>query len=157
MHAISVDFGNTPSVLAALADESNAQLVVNAAAERYVLDTLEWISAGHAFTSRTGKLEQSINWHPAGDGGAVIYASAEYAEYVEKGTGTFAGHEPWVISSKSDRNGQKNPAGGGYVIVNQVNHPGSRPFPYFFADLDNRQAHMQQAGLSVLASRLTGL
>ncbi|WP_427500801.1 hypothetical protein ACQE3E_15670 [Methylomonas sp. MED-D] len=153
MHAISVDFGNTPSVLAALADESNAQLVVNAAAERYVLDTLEWISAGHAFTSRTGQLEQSINWHPASDGGAMIYASAEYAGWVEDGT------EPHVIRPKDGRKGLKIPVAGGqgYVIVKQVNHPGSRPFPYFFADLDNRQAHMQQAGLSVLASRLTGL
>ncbi|NJA04164.1 HK97 gp10 family phage protein [Methylococcaceae bacterium WWC4] len=146
-----------------MADESNAQLVVNAAAERFVLDTLEWISAGHAFTSRTGQLEQSINWHPAGDGGAVIYASAEYAGWVEEGT------EPHVIRPKDGRKGLKIPtggnaspvgpqlAGGGYVIVKQVNHPGSRPFPFFFADLDNRQAHMQQAGLSVLASRLTGL
>ena len=149
MLAISLDLGKVPSVLAALADQANAQAVVNAAAEAFVKDTHEWIKSGNAFTPRTGRLEQSIGWHPNGDGSADVYANADYAPYVEYGTG------PRVISARPGRDGVKVRAPGvGYVLARESNHPGSKPHPFFFADLDTRQQHMQQRALSVLAARL---
>lgn len=160
MLSLALDLGNVPSVLAALADERNAQAVVNAAAESLVDDMHDWIEAGHAFTPRTGHLQQSINWLPAGNGVAHVYANAVYAGWVEKGT------DPHVILPKAGRKGLKIPTGGvsspvgpqmagqGYVIRRKVNHPGSKAHPYFFADLDNRSAHMQERALSVLAARM---
>jgi hypothetical protein len=150
MISISIDPGNTPSVLEALRDTRNAQLVANAAAESYVDDTHDWIDAGHAFKPRTGQLQQAINWHPGGNGSAEVYANAEYAGWVEGGT------DPHVIAPKPGRKGLKIPmaGGGGYIIRRAVNHPGSKAHPFFFADLDNRQQHMQERALSVLAAKL---
>lgn len=160
MLSISLDLGRVPSVLAALADPRNAQLVVNAAAERYVDDIHDWIDADKAFTPHTGQLQQSINWRPAGDGSAEIYANAKYAFWVEHGT------DAHVIKPKSGRKGLKIPtggvsspvgpqmAGGGYIIRRQVNHPGSKPHPFFFADQDHRAEHMLAAGLSVLETKM---
>ena len=150
MLKISFDLGDVPSVLAALADPANAQAVVNAAAESFVDDTNDWIKQGNAFTPRTGRLQQSIGWHSTGNGAAEIYANAEYAGYVEFGS------QPRVIEPKPGRKGLKAPVsgGGGYVLSQTRQHPGSKPHPFFFVDLDNRQLHMQQRSLSVLATRL---
>jgi hypothetical protein len=151
MIKIDLDTGNAPSVLAALADPGNVQAIVNAMAESYVDDTLDYIKAGSAFTAHTGQQEQSIGWLPEGDGGAVIYANAAYAGYVEYGT------DPHVIAPKDGRKGLKIPVtgGGGYIIRRSVNHPGSKPHPFFFADLDGRQRHMQERAMRVLAVRMT--
>lgn len=151
MLKISLDLGDAPSVLAALGDQRSLQAVVNAAAESYVDDTLDYIKAGRAFTPHTGQLEQSINWLPTGNNAAEIYANAAYAPFVEYGT------QPHVIQPKDGRKGLKIPVsgGGGYIVRRKVNHPGSKPHPFFFADQDSRQAHMQQRALSVLAARLT--
>lgn len=147
----------TQSVLAALMDARNAQLAANAAAESYVEDTLDWIRAGNAFTPRSGGagLEGHISWRPQ-SGGALVYANKSYAAYVEQGTGIHAGHQPWVIGPKPGRKALKIPTRGpgGYVIRRNVVHPGSRPFPFFFADQDNRREHMAVAVRSVLLQRI---
>lgn len=169
MLSISLDLGNVPSVLAALGDARNAQLVANAAAESFVDDVHDWIDAGNSFTPQYGHLQQATNWRPKGGGQAEVYIldqtfqnynqkldyrfnanPAGYAWFVEKGSG------PHEITPRAGRKGVKIPVGGGegYVIRRAVNHPGSKPHPYFFADLDNRQQHMQQRGLSVLAARM---
>lgn len=147
---IQIDAGDVPSVLAALADQRNANAVVNAAAETFVDDVLDWVKAGKGFTSRTGKLEQSIVWWPLGGNAAEVYANADYAPHVEYGT------SPHVIEPRAGRKGMKIPVsgGGGYIIRRKVNHPGSKPHPFFFADLDNRKQHMQERALSVLAARI---
>lgn len=150
---ISIDTGNSLSVLAALLDQRNAQLIVNAAAERYNDDIHDWIDAGRGFTPRTGGgLEQSINWHPNGDGSATVYANKAYAGYVEKGT------RPHVIRPRAGRQALRFPVsgGGGFGFARVIHHPGSKPHPYFFIDLEARRDRMQAAALSVLASRITG-
>lgn len=149
MLTIKLDLGNTPSVLAALSDPRNVQLVANAAAESYVDDTLDWIQSGEAFQGRTGQLEQSINWRSARGGVAEVFAQADYANYVEFGT------RPHVIEPKPGRKGLKIPVttGGGFIIRRRINHPGSKPHPFFFADRDNREQHAQERGLLVLAAR----
>lgn len=150
MLTISLDLNNIPSVLAALADPRNAQLAANAAAESFVDDVHDYIDAGKAFEPHTGQLQQSINWHPDGNGSAVIYANAAYAWFVEHGT------EPHVIEPKAGRQGLKIPVadGGGYIIRRKVNHPGSDPHPFFFADLDNRKRRMHERAISVLAAHI---
>jgi len=45
MLEVSIDLGNVPSVLQALANERVAQDAVNAMAESYLDDTLNWIKA----------------------------------------------------------------------------------------------------------------
>lgn len=147
---IRFDLGNTPSVLAALSDPGNAQRIANAAAESYNDDIHEWIRAGRGFTPRqAGGLEQSINWHPNGDGSATVHADKDYAGFVEYGT------EPHVIGPRN-RRALRFPVGGGagFAFAREVNHPGSRPYPYFFAEPAARTEHMQERALSVLASRL---
>jgi hypothetical protein len=145
MLQISLDLGNVPSVLQALADMNVAQNVANAAAESYVDDTLEWIGAGRGFTTRTGQLEQSINWSPTGNGAADVYANADYAGWVETGT------EPHVIKPKSGRKALKFAGGGGFIFRRAVNHPGSKPYPFFYVDRAHRQDNMLAAANSVLA------
>ncbi len=152
MSSVEFDMGNAPSVLAALRNPGNAQRVANAAAESYVTDMLDWIEAGHAFAGRTGQLEQSIGWRPAGNGSADVYVNSDYAGFVERGTGIHAGHQPWVIRPR-DRQALRFPVGGGsgFGFARSVTHRGSKPHPFFFADSAARSQHMQAAGLSVLA------
>jgi len=142
MSSITFDLGNAPSVLAALRDPHNAQEVANAMAERYVDDTLDFIQSGRSFTGRTGQLAQSIGRRPAGNGSADVYANAAYAGFVEHGT------QPHVI-----RPTLRFPVGGGagFGFARVINHPGSRPHPFFFADSAARGEHLQAAALSVLA------
>lgn len=143
---IRLELGNLPSVLAALSDPRLLQLAVNAAAESYTDDTLDWIAAGRSFTSRTGQLEQSIGWRGRGNGSAEIFANAEHAAYVEQGTG------PHVIEPGPGRKALKIPVGGGYILRRSINHPGNRPFPFFFADRDSRIENMTARALSVIAA-----
>lgn len=155
MSGITLDFGDIPSVLNALRNPRNNQDVANAAAESYTDDTLDWIHAGRGFTPRHGGagLEGSIGWHPNGDGSATVYANKNYARYVEEGTGEHAGHDSWVIHPRAGRNGLRTPVsgGGGYIVQGAREHKGSKPYPFFFADMEARKAHMHAAGLSVLA------
>ncbi|MDO8940901.1 MAG: hypothetical protein Q7U98_17235 [Methylicorpusculum sp.] len=150
MITLQLDLGTVPSVLAAVNDPLTVRRVVNAAAESYVDDLHDWIDAGQGFTPRTGILQQSINWRPLGNG-AEIYANAEYAGWVEEGT---AAH---VIRPK-DRKALRFPVSGGagFGFAKEINHPGSKAHPFFFADVANREERMQARALSVLARVLNG-
>ncbi len=152
MIEITLDLGRAPSVLAAMSDKGVSARMAKAAAESYVDDIHDHIDAGKAFTTRLGQLQQSINWRPRGDG-AEVFANADYAPFVEFGT------RPHLIEPKPGRGGLKIPVSGGqgYIIRRSVNHPGSRPHPFFFADRDNRMAHMQERALSVLAAKLESI
>jgi len=153
------DFAEAEAALARLLDGQTEQQAANVAAEAYVQDILDWIAAGEAFTPRNGGagLEGAISWKPAGGGSSMIYANKDYAGYVEQGTGIPAGHEPWVIEPKPGRTALKISGGpGGYSIRRKVVHPGSKPKPYFFADLATRQAHMEQAVIQLILRKFAG-
>jgi hypothetical protein len=156
MIRVEIDLGNIPSVLQALADPALLDRAAYAAAESFNDDVHDWIDSGRAFTprSRGGGLEQAINWRPDGAATAEVYAQKDYAGYVERGTGIYAGHKKWIITPKAGRKALKIPVAGGqgYIIRRAVEHPGSRPYPYFFADLDNRKQRMTERVLSVLAA-----
>jgi hypothetical protein len=153
MFDIRLDQGDAPSVFAAMRNPQVAQHVANAAAEAYVTDIHDWIAGGHAFASHHGQLEQSINWRPVTGGRAQIYANADFAPYVEAGTGIPAGHSQWVIAPLAGRKALKipEPGGGGFFFRRSVIHRGSRAFPFFFADTNNRETDMGNAARSVLA------
>lgn len=119
-------------------------------AETYVEDIHDWIGAGRAFRPRTGHLEQSISWRPLPNG-AEVYAQAGYAGYVERGT------KPHVIRPRPGREALRfTGAGGGFVIRRSVRHPGLKPSPYFFADLQARSGHLLQAARETFAEVLSG-
>lgn len=152
--SISLDLGQVPSVLAALASPEIAARAAKAAAESYTDDIHDWIDAGSAFTPRLGQLQQSINWRPLA-GGAEVFANAAYAGFVEEGTGIPAGHQQWVIRPR-ERSALRIPisGGGGYIFRRSVIHPGSQPKPFFFTDTANRQDHMVEAAQWVIARAL---
>lgn len=137
MPRVSFDVGRLPSVLLALQDPSIAQQVANVAAESFNDDIHDWIDGGHSFTSREGQLQQSINWHSNGDGSATVYANADYAEWVEKGT------RAHVIRPRN-RNALRFPVsgGGGFGFARVINHPGCQAKPFFFADQAARNQRM---------------
>jgi hypothetical protein len=101
------------------------------AAETYVEDIHDWIDAGRAFTPRTGNLQRSITWYMSPDNSARIIAQADYAKWVELGT------KPHTILPKR-RKALKIPTPEGYIFRKKVSHPGSKPYPFFFANLQNR-------------------
>jgi len=153
---ISFDMGNAPSVLAAMADPRLKDKLVKVGAETYVDEMLDWIDQGKAFEinseTNLGILQESIGWRFAGNGVAEIYANAEYAGYVEHGTGIHIGHTSWEITPKAGRKALKIPSGNGYFFSGKVIHPGSKPHPFFFADQQNRKDNMQTEMISVLAA-----
>lgn len=140
--------GETPSILEALRDAKLAALAAKAAAESYHEDILDDIRMGKSFTSRTGQLEQSIGWRPDGDG-AVVYANAEHALYIEQGT-----KGPYPIRPKNRQALRIPVAGGGYIFRKLVMHPGIKARPFFFLDFQAREAHMADAVQGVIARKL---
>lgn len=124
--------------------------VINAMAESYTDDVLDYVRAGRAFRTRTGQLEQSINWNPNSDNSATVYANAAHAPFVEFGTKSHA------INARF-RKALKIPvAGGGFMFRRFVRHPGSKPYPFFYADMDNRRARMQLRAIEVLRGEING-
>jgi hypothetical protein len=128
-----------------------AERLPKIAAEQYTTLILDWIEGGHSFVSRTGQLEQSIGWRPD-SGGAVIFANAQHAGYVEGGT------RPHVILPVEGRKALKIPVSGGqgYIIRRKVHHPGSKSMPFFFADLDNRITKVTESLLEEIANQVGG-
>jgi len=159
---LNIDFGNMPSVLAALSRPNVEQHIINAVAESYVDDMHDWIDEGRAFKNQTGHLQQSIGWHPNGNGKATVFTQAEYAQWVEEGT------RPHVIKPKDGRKALKIPngsvtspvgpqlAGGGYVLRRAVHHPGTSPMPFFYTDNAARLERGKERALSVLMRYANG-
>lgn len=146
--SLSLDLGQAPATLAALANPATANRVAAAMAEAYVEAAKDWIGAGSAFTPRTGLLESLIIWRSTAEG-AEISSNAQYAGWVEFGT------DPHVIRPKPGRKALKIPDGSnGYALRGAVHHPGSKAYPYFFADQANREAGLLDAAMGVLAEAM---
>jgi len=150
---INIQMQGQDVVIASLNNITNPSVIraaIYAMAESYTEDTLDYIQQGRAFTNRTGHLGQSIGWRPTGNESAEVYANAGYAAYVEFGT------RPHVIRPKSGRKALKIPVagGGGYILRRAVNHPGSKPYPFFYVDQSQRRANMQAAAISVIGGAI---
>lgn len=122
---------------------------VLAAAETYTEMVHDFIDSGQSFESQSGELQQSIGWRPDGDG-AVVYANAPHAGYVEDGT------KPHVIRPKNRKALRFAGDGGGFVFAREVNHPGTEAQPFFFADMANRKSAMQNAFVQEIMARVGG-
>jgi hypothetical protein len=164
---LHLDLTNSASLLHLLADDATKQRLVNAAAESFTDDILEWIRAGRAFRSRTAHLEQSIDWQGLGNGTAEVYTNAEYARYVEEGTGKPAGHSAYDVFPKNRKalkilnGGVSSPlgpmlAGGGYILRRKAHHEGNRPYPFFNVDGFNREQNLSARATLVLAHIANG-
>jgi hypothetical protein len=130
-------------------------LAAKRAAEEYVDAIHDWIHAGHAFTPRTGRLEQETGWHPEGDG-AYVYSQAPHAPYVEFGTGLWGPkRQKYSIQPKPGRKALRwFPGGGGVAFARSVMHPGIAPMPFFFADQATRQARLLAVAREAVAEVL---
>ncbi len=120
-----------PQILQQDAVEKSLRRAIMIAAETYVRDIHDWIDSGRAFTPRTGNLQRSITWYMNTETSARIIAQADYAKYVEFGT------KPHIILPKR-RKALKIPTPEGYIFRKKVSHPGSKPYPFFFANLQDR-------------------
>jgi hypothetical protein len=105
-------------------------------AEDYVEAIRDWIDAGRSFTPRTGRLEQETGWRPTAEG-AEVFSQAPYAPFLEYGT------EAHLISPRAGRKALRFfPQGGGMLIRRSVQHPGTDPMPFFYADTERRESLM---------------
>ena len=125
-------------------------LAAKRVAEDYVDEIHKTIKAGRSFKPRTGQLEQSINWRGTDDG-AVVFSEAEHAPHVEYGT------RAHVIRPKPGRKALRwFPAGGGVAFARKVDHPGTRPMPFFFADFEGRQTRLLASAREAIAETIGG-
>lgn len=161
MISISWNPGQALSALEALQDPKLGALVAKAAAESYADSILDYIAEGKSFKTKTGQLEQSIGWRPDGGNGAVVYAQAQTALWIEQGTGLYGPYAKRYIIKPKPGGGRKALrlpiAGGGYLFRKLINHPGMKARPFFFADLDARKEKSLANAQGVLARRLAGM
>lgn len=104
---------------------------VKRATLRYYEMVHEHIDSGRSFTPRTGNLQQSILWQSSGLSGKV-YANKKYAPFVELGT------RPRIIRPRRAK-ALAFTVEGKLLFASEVKHPGSRPYPFMFADLQRRK------------------
>jgi len=128
---IELKIKKLPKILQEDIAEKSLRRAVMIAAETYVKDIHDWIDSGRAFKPRTGNLQRSITWYMASENSARIIGQADYAKFVEFGT------KPHAILPKR-RKALKIPTPEGYIFRKRVNHPGSKPYPFFFANLQDR-------------------
>jgi phage gpG-like protein len=127
---IELKIKKLPQILQQGVVEKNLRRAVMIAAETYVRDIHDWIDSGRAFKPRTGNLQRSITWYMTNNSARII-AQADYAKWVEFGT------KPHTILPKR-RKALKIPTPEGYIFRKRVSHPGSKPYPYFFVNLQDR-------------------
>lgn len=138
---LTIKIKKIPKSLTAI-DQKKLNKAVKAGGLRYLEMIHEWISQGKAFKPRTGNLQQSINirFEPFK---AIISANIKYAPYVELGT------KEHIILPKN-RKALKIPTQTGFIFRKSAKHPGTKPKPYFFADLRNRRREVVKAMSEVL-------
>lgn len=153
---------DTLSVLAGLKDQRLYMKAIDAAAKSYREDVLKYVAEGKSFTDRGKHLKFiKLNFPPGPS--AMVYTKAKHLVWMEGGTG------PHPIAPR-DHGGKKRGRGRGHKVLafneggeggsllfrKLVNHPGTRPIPFFFADMPAREARMMQAMRRVIASGMEG-
>lgn len=93
----------------------------------------------HRFTTRTGRLEHSID-AAIFTAGRIPYGvvalnekTARYARFIHSGT------RPHIIAARR-RQALRWRAGGGWRFAKRVRHPGTKADPFLYAALDNSRA-----------------
>lgn len=138
---LTISIKKIPKSLTAI-DQKKLNKAVKAGGLRYLEMIHEWIGQGKAFKPRTGNLQQSINirFEPFK---TIISANIKYAPYVEFGT------KEHIILPRS-RQALKIPTQAGFIFRKSAMHPGTKPKPYFFADMQNRRREVTKAMAGVL-------
>ncbi len=103
---------------------------IKAAGKWYYKQIHNDIDTKKSFTPRTGNLQQSITVRFEDDK-AVIGTDKEYAPFVEYGT---KAHDILPRRAKA----LSIPASDGFIFVRRVKHPGSKPYPFMFLNLEAR-------------------
>jgi len=124
-------------------------LALEAGAEKYTNMIHDHIDQGKAFTPRTGHLQGSVGFRMKSENVAVVFAEAKYAPFVEFGT------RPHVILPKRKK-ALRFFKDGKEVIVKKVNHPGSKPYPFFYADMERRKKEVAREFLRRFLEELHG-
>jgi len=122
---------------------------VERAAKDYTQNVHEFIKAGKSFTPRTGFLQESIGWEPLGKYKAKVFVNAEYASFVEYGTHAHRIKPKKTKALRWEEEGQ-------YFFAKSVWHPGSREYPFFYADFEVRAASATQEFIEVIREFLDG-
>jgi hypothetical protein len=138
--------------LAALRDQKLALKAADAAASSFTDDVREYVGSGHAhFTRVGGKFAKSIKIKYPRDG-ALVQCKAKHAAALEYGT------RPHEIEPRARRGKRalRFTEGQGVLARRRVQHPGTKPYPFFYADLPARKARMQQAIADVVRPVLKG-
>ncbi len=123
-----------------------AKKAIKAAGNEYYKQIHKDIDRGNSFTPRTGNLQQSITIRYEGFK-AIIGAHKEYAPYVEFGT------KPHKIKTKNARF-LSIPTNDGFLFVKEVNHPGSKPYPFMFLNLEKRLKQATDRAFEVFKQEL---
>ena len=119
------------------------------AAERYTQEIDKYIDAGKSFTPRTGFLQNSIGWRLLGKYQAKVFANAKYASFIEYGT-----HAHKIKPKR--RKALRWEEEGQYFFAKSVWHPGSKEYPFFYADFDNRKKAVAREFIETIEEFLDG-
>ncbi|GAB6066019.1 hypothetical protein JCM9492_11110 [Aquifex pyrophilus] len=124
---VEITIRKLPKILKREKVREAVELGLKRGASRYREMVLDWIDEGRAFKRRSGFLRSSV---VAFDNKVV--AGAEYAPFVEFGT------RPHVILPRRKR-ALRFIKDGKEIFAKRVNHPGSKPYPFMFADMERRK------------------
>jgi len=116
-----------PNVLKKERLQTAVKIALQNAAAKYKEMTLDYIDEGKSFRNRTGVLRQSII--------AVnnrVAAMARYAPFVEFGT------RPHIILPRRKK-ALRFIKDDKEIFAKRVRHPGSKAYPFLFADIQRRK------------------
>ncbi len=134
--------------LPALLDEATysrlLSLLADQAAEIYTEDVVAFIRDHNI--SKSGGLESQIGWRPEGNK-SLVFTRDEWPAHLEYGT------KPHIIRPK-DRKALRIPTEEGYVFAKQIDHPGTSPVPFFFADQMERQKNILSVAKRTILSAM---
>jgi len=135
---VEVRLRSVPAVFGKTRLRKALRVALKESASRYKEMVLDYIDEGKAFRRRTGVLRASIV--------AVentVVAVAPYAPFVELGT------RPHVIFPKNKK-ALRFFKDGKEIFAKKVRHPGSKPYPFMFAEMEKRAREVGRHFLKTL-------
>jgi len=139
---VEIRLKKIPNVLKEEKLNEAVEIALKEGATRYKEMVLDYIDEGKAFRNRTGVLRSSIIAYEN-----KVVAKAPYAPFVELGT------RPHIILPKNKK-ALRFIKDGKEVFAKKVRHPGSKPYPFLFADIQNRAKEVAKTFLRTLREEL---
>ncbi len=139
---VEIRLKKIPNVLKEEKLNAAVEIALKEGATRYKEMVLDYIDEGKAFRNRTGVLRSSIIAYEN-----KVVAKAPYAPFVELGT------RPHIILPKNKK-ALRFIKDGKEVFAKKVRHPGSKPYPFLFADIQNRAKEVAKTFLRTLREEL---